>query len=122
MQKIGTESEKLSTEKEIAELKARLEKVDEWKKKKAEIEQELSKVWIEGGSVLEAPGYLQDAEEVEIYGGEDEEAEEVALSETETERGVERDDRGDAHDGYGTDTGTQGFVTPAETPMERISP
>lgn len=111
MQKIGTESEKDSVEKEISELKERLSKVDEWKQRKAEIEQELAKVWIEGGSILEAPEHSDDdyVEEVTIHG--DDEGEEVALSEPETEKAL----------GYATDT-TGGFVTPAETPMERASP
>ena len=120
MQKIGTESEKDSVEKEIAELKERLSKVGEWKRRKAEIEEELAKVWVEGVGVLEADEYGDEGEEVEVL--EEEEGEEVALSDTETEsaggEGEMQDDA--ATDGYGTDT--QEFVTPAATPMERASP
>jgi hypothetical protein len=39
-QRIGTESEKSSVEKELAELRERLAKVEEWKSRKAE-----SKLW-----------------------------------------------------------------------------
>ncbi|KAG9714938.1 hypothetical protein KCU73_g16070, partial [Aureobasidium melanogenum] len=139
MQKIGTESEKDSVEKEIAELKERLSQVEAWKQRKAEIEAELAQVWVEGGGVLETPEYAKNeheknedeknedeekqdiAEEVEVLAEED--GEEVALSETETEKarsddGV-RDDAGT--DGYNTDN-TQEFVTPAATPLERASP
>ncbi|KAH0011356.1 ABC transporter transmembrane region 2, partial [Aureobasidium melanogenum] len=134
MQKIGTESEKDSVEKEIAELKERLSQVEAWKQRKAEIEAELAQVWVEGGGVLDTPGYAKNeheknedeekqdiAEEVEVLA--DEDGEEVALSETETEKarsddGV-RDDAGT--DGYNTDN-TQEFVTPAATPLERASP
>ncbi|THW88886.1 ABC transporter transmembrane region 2 [Aureobasidium pullulans] len=122
MQKIGTESEKDSVEKEIAELKERLSQVGEWKRRKAEIEDELAKVWVEGVGVLEADEYGDEGEEVEVLEEEEEEGEEVALSDTETERaggeGEVQDDA--ATDGYGTDT--QEFVTPAATPMERASP
>ncbi|KAI9841427.1 MAG: hypothetical protein M1837_000703 [Sclerophora amabilis] len=48
-ERIGTEKEKLGVEKELAELKGRLEMVQGWEKRKLEIEQELAKVWVVGG-------------------------------------------------------------------------
>ena len=47
-QRIGTQSEKSSVEKELAELRERLAKVEEWKKRREEIEAELNRVWVEG--------------------------------------------------------------------------
>ncbi|KAF2219500.1 ABC transporter transmembrane region 2-domain-containing protein [Elsinoe ampelina] len=61
-QRIGTESEKGSVEKELAELRARLAEKETWESRKKEIEAELAKVWTEGGKELEAPGYLGGAE------------------------------------------------------------
>ena len=126
MQRIGTESEKDGVEKEIKELKERLAKVEVWKKRKAEIEEELAEVWVQGKGVLETPEFVGNegtgreegknggAEEVEVV--EQGEGEEVALnSETETERAVS-----DA--GYNTDHTQDLFVTPAATPLERGSP
>lgn len=50
-------------EKELAELRERLAKVEEWKKRRQEIDEELNKVWVEGqdGDSLEElppPPYL----------------------------------------------------------------
>ncbi|KAI5255204.1 ABC transporter transmembrane region 2 [Aureobasidium subglaciale] len=121
MQRIGTESEKDSVEKEIAELRERLEKVEGWRRRKEEIEDELAKVWVEGGEELE----VRDFEKEEGDGGEGE-GEEVAFSDTETERG--RDVEGRGHEGE-SDAGTDGyctdgqeFVTPAATPFGPGSP
>lgn len=58
-QRIGTESEKSSVEKELHELRERLAKVEEWKKRRQEIEDELNKVWIESGEELPPPAYSQ---------------------------------------------------------------
>jgi ATP-binding cassette subfamily D (ALD) long-chain fatty acid import protein len=133
MQKIGTESEKDSVEKEIAELKERLTHVEAWKKRKVEIENELAEVWVQGSGVLETPDFAEKegtefpekeatkeqeknakAEEVEVL--EEGDGEEVALdSETETERAA-------SEAGYNTDNTQDLFVTPAATPMERGSP
>ncbi|KAF2721389.1 hypothetical protein K431DRAFT_284984 [Polychaeton citri CBS 116435] len=60
--RIGTASEKDSVEKELAELRQRLGQVDEWKRRKAEIDTELSRVWIKDDKAekkmeLEAPEY-----------------------------------------------------------------
>jgi ATP-binding cassette subfamily D (ALD) long-chain fatty acid import protein len=65
-QRIGTASEKSSVEKELAELRERLAKVDMWKKRKGEIEEELGRVWVEGGEELEEPEYLDDEVERDV--------------------------------------------------------
>lgn len=57
-QRIGTESEKGSVEKELQELRARLSEIDNLKKRRAEIDDELAKVWIEGGKELEKPAFV----------------------------------------------------------------
>lgn len=59
---IGTSAEKSSVDKELAELHARLAKVDDWKKRRQEIEDELNKVWVEGGDDLAPPSYLNESE------------------------------------------------------------
>ena len=46
--RIGTASEKDSVEKEIHELHERLSKVDQWRQRRKEIDEELGKVWIDG--------------------------------------------------------------------------
>lgn len=56
-QRIGTESEKGSVEKELAELRGRLAERENWIKRKKEIEAELNKVWTVGGE-LEGPSYV----------------------------------------------------------------
>ncbi|KAF2268205.1 hypothetical protein CC78DRAFT_455470 [Lojkania enalia] len=60
LQRIGTESEKSSVEKELHELRERLAKVEEWKQRKQEIEAELNKVWLEGGDELAPPPYVEE--------------------------------------------------------------
>lgn len=62
LQRIGTESEKSSVEKELAELRERLAKVEEWKARRQEIEDELNKVWVGGGEELPPPVYVREAE------------------------------------------------------------
>jgi ATP-binding cassette subfamily D (ALD) long-chain fatty acid import protein len=64
-QRIGTESEKSSVEKELHELRERLAKVEEWKQRKQEIEAELNKVWVDGGDELAPPPYF-DESQVEV--------------------------------------------------------
>jgi ATP-binding cassette subfamily D (ALD) long-chain fatty acid import protein len=46
-------------EKELAELRDRLAKVEEWKARKTEIEEELERVWVEGGDELSPPPYAE---------------------------------------------------------------
>ncbi len=58
-ERIGTEREKLQVEKELQDLRARLSKVDEWKKRRSEIDEELAAVWTEGGDSLSAPSYTE---------------------------------------------------------------
>lgn len=56
--RIGTETEKSSVAKELVELRERLSKVEEWKKRRQDIEDELNKVWVEGGDELSPPSYI----------------------------------------------------------------
>ncbi|KAF2801604.1 uncharacterized protein BDZ99DRAFT_403053 [Mytilinidion resinicola] len=63
LQRIGTESEKSSVEKELAELRERLAKVEEWKQRRQEIEDELNKVWVEGGEALPPPPYAENSQD-----------------------------------------------------------
>jgi ATP-binding cassette subfamily D (ALD) long-chain fatty acid import protein len=70
-QRIGTQSEKSSVDKELAELRERLAKVEEWKKRREEIEAELNRVWVEAkdgegdeeSQELAPPPYLEREEE-----------------------------------------------------------
>ncbi|KAJ4007102.1 ATP-binding cassette long-chain fatty acid transporter pxa1 [Fusarium irregulare] len=62
-ERIGTEREKMQVEKELQELRERLAQVEEWKKRRDEIETELSAVWTDKGEVLEAPTYAEKAAE-----------------------------------------------------------
>ncbi|KAJ9668500.1 ATP-binding cassette long-chain fatty acid transporter pxa1 [Coniosporium apollinis] len=59
-QRIGTASEKSSVEKELHELRERLQSVEEWKRRRQEIEDELSRVWVEGGDELAPPAYEEE--------------------------------------------------------------
>jgi len=62
-QRIGTQSEKSSVEKELAELRERLAKVEGWKQRREEIESELNRVWVESeGEELAPPPYLEKEE------------------------------------------------------------
>ncbi|KAK2801245.1 hypothetical protein FQN50_007805 [Emmonsiellopsis sp. PD_5] len=67
IQRIGTEKEKMGVEKEIQELRKRLDKVDAWKARREEINNDLQKVWVgEGkGDELPPPPY-QEVEEAEV--------------------------------------------------------
>ncbi|OJD35427.1 peroxisomal abc transporter [Diplodia corticola] len=59
-QRIGTAQEKSSVEKELAELRERLERVEEWKQRRNEIERELGQVWVEGvDEALAPPPYAE---------------------------------------------------------------
>ncbi len=59
LQRIGTASEKQSVEKELAELRERLSKVEEWTRRREEIEVELRQVLTEGGEILLPPPYAE---------------------------------------------------------------
>jgi len=50
----------MGVERELADLRERLSKVQEMKVRKASIEKELGQVWVEGGAVLKKPTYVQD--------------------------------------------------------------
>ena len=59
-QRIGTQAEKSSVEKELKELRERLANVDQWTKRRQAIDDELNKVWVEGsGEELAPPAYGQ---------------------------------------------------------------
>ena len=47
-------------EKELAELRERLAKVEEWKRRRQEIEDELNKVWVNTGEELAPPPYIEE--------------------------------------------------------------
>lgn len=49
-------------EKELQELRARLTEIDDLKKRRAEIDDELARVWIEGGKELDTPAFVQPEE------------------------------------------------------------
>lgn len=57
---IGTEKEKMGVEKELQELRKRLDQVDEWKQRREDIEKELNRVWVEEGE-LSPPPYEETA-------------------------------------------------------------
>lgn len=59
LQRIGTESEKMHVERELHDLRERLAQVEKWKARREEIEQELNKVWVEGGENLAPPPYAE---------------------------------------------------------------
>ncbi|KAF1808216.1 hypothetical protein P152DRAFT_405912 [Eremomyces bilateralis CBS 781.70] len=61
--RIGTLAEKSTVEKELLELKERISRVEEMKRRRQEIEQELNKVWVEGGDELSPPPYAEKVEE-----------------------------------------------------------
>ena len=59
---IGTEKEKMGVEKELQELRKRIDKVDEWKQRREKIEKELNRVWVEDGE-LAPPPYEEEVKE-----------------------------------------------------------
>ncbi|KAK5008527.1 ATP-binding cassette long-chain fatty acid transporter pxa1, partial [Cryomyces antarcticus] len=70
-QRIGTESEKSSVEKELQELRERLARVEEWKARRLQIEEELAKVWVEGvEQELAPPPYAEEAQRQQEEGEE----------------------------------------------------
>ena len=58
LKKIGTEEEKMGVESELADLRKKLEQVEDWKKRREKIEEELKKVMVEGGGEMVPPSYL----------------------------------------------------------------
>lgn len=67
-ERIGTEREKMAVEKELQELRERLSQIDEWKRRRDEIEQELASVWTDQGEVLDAPEGVEEQKETEVEG------------------------------------------------------
>ena len=53
--KIGTDKEKLGVEKELQELRKRLDNVDEWRRRREEIDNELRQVWTQKGELTPPP-------------------------------------------------------------------
>lgn len=53
----------MHVERELHELRERLAKVEEWKKRRDEIEAELAQVWVEGGegALPPPPAYTEEA-------------------------------------------------------------
>ncbi|KAI4168177.1 MAG: hypothetical protein LQ343_006616 [Gyalolechia ehrenbergii] len=59
-ERIGTEEERVGVEREVQALREKLEKVEEWRRRKEEIEEELGRVWVSGEEEeLQAPVYLE---------------------------------------------------------------
>lgn len=54
-EQIGTAKEKLGVERELQELRKRLDKVDGWRQRREEIEDELRKVWVKDGELAPPP-------------------------------------------------------------------
>ncbi|KAI9744459.1 MAG: hypothetical protein M1818_001988 [Claussenomyces sp. TS43310] len=54
-ERIGTEKEKLSVKRELEDLREHLAQVEQWRKRRDEIDEELGKVWVDGGNVLASP-------------------------------------------------------------------
>ncbi|KAI2630318.1 ABC transporter transmembrane region 2-domain-containing protein [Hypomontagnella submonticulosa] len=64
-ERIGTEREKMQVERELQELHERLSQVEEWKRRREEIEKELAQVWVEGDASLDPPPYVESNVEAE---------------------------------------------------------
>jgi ATP-binding cassette subfamily D (ALD) long-chain fatty acid import protein len=62
-QRIGTQAEKSSVEKELKELRERLANVEQWTKRRQEIDDELNKVWTHDGDELAPPPYVEKSHE-----------------------------------------------------------
>ncbi len=68
-ERIGTAREKQNVERELHELRERLAQVDAWRARRAEIEEELAQVWVEGATApLPAPAYAE-GEAAAVTGG-----------------------------------------------------
>ncbi|KAL2112737.1 hypothetical protein VUR80DRAFT_6619 [Thermomyces stellatus] len=85
-ERIGTEREKMQAERERAEIRERLSKVDEWKRRRDEVEAELGRVWVDGGDTLGAPEYVGVDEEEEIGVEEDDLSAQGSLEDSVDER------------------------------------
>lgn len=58
-ERVGTEEERVGVEREVQALREKLGKVEEWRRRKEEIEKDLARVWVAGEEQeLQAPAYL----------------------------------------------------------------
>lgn len=55
-ERVGSAQQKMNVERELRELRERLAQVPELEKRREEIEQELGRVWVQGGEELDVPG------------------------------------------------------------------
>ncbi|KAI0545538.1 ABC transporter transmembrane region 2-domain-containing protein [Xylaria curta] len=63
-ERIGTEREKMQVERELQELRERLSQVEQWRRRREEIETELAQVWTEKNDTpLDPPPYIESLEE-----------------------------------------------------------
>lgn len=93
-ERIGTEREKMQAERERQEIRERLSKVEEWKRRRDEVEAELARVWVDGGDTLDAPEYVAVEQEHEDEVAEAEEtASEEPMDESADERFEEADEK-----------------------------
>ncbi|CRK32490.1 hypothetical protein BN1723_018484, partial [Verticillium longisporum] len=49
----------MQVEKELQDLRERLDQVEKWQARRQEIEDELAQVWVEGGESLDPPAYVE---------------------------------------------------------------
>ncbi|KAL9022205.1 MAG: hypothetical protein Q9185_000605 [Variospora sp. 1 TL-2023] len=64
--RIGTVEERVGVEREVQALREKLGRVEEWRRRKEEIERELARVWVSGEEEeLPPPAYLEEKEEDE---------------------------------------------------------
>ncbi|KAI1273046.1 lipid transporter [Xylaria sp. FL0933] len=63
-ERIGTEREKMQVERELQDLRERLSQVEQWRKRREEIEKELAQVWTESNDTpLDPPSYAGNPDE-----------------------------------------------------------
>ncbi|KAI1353412.1 lipid transporter [Xylaria sp. FL0043] len=63
-ERIGTEREKMQVERELQDLRERLSQVEQWRKRREEIEKELAQVWTESNDTpLDPPSYVGNPDE-----------------------------------------------------------
>ncbi|KAA8575543.1 hypothetical protein EYC84_004686 [Monilinia fructicola] len=67
-ERIGTEREKMGVEKELQELRERMEMEGTWEERRKKIDEELEEVWVEGGERLAEPAHINGNGEGEIDG------------------------------------------------------
>lgn len=86
-ERVGSEAQRMGVERELRELRDKLAQVEGWKRRRDEIEQELGRVWVQGGEELRMPG-----EEDESIIKTDDDAEGEAEGRTDAEDDVEHAD------------------------------